>query len=558
MFKNLTQYKTLYIQVLKEKYQRKQDRNLEFSKNMSIVKNNDNSTFQSLYGIIKNKQKVQNPLNQVYIDAVAKVFDFNNGIVCFTTVTIDPVLNLSEDNYNNFVDRYEPNFDSETDEQKAVFGFFDDTIKNQYKVVQNFYKSLSNSLNHAKLPKTKRMKVLELTKNLNIHTHNIIKLKNQDDLEKYINSIFHSRKNLQIGEIEIAISEEFVDGLLNSKMSVRLNNKTTVLTFTKLDKNGVKYKINESEKSAGNFISIKKIQDSQKDRKHMTKYLFKYLLKTSNNSSNETYVFSHLGFRQTEMSNNFFFEKLENTCTKDELLTISQAVYREVKKYERGDKTLFSSQIKQFPFLELSKKYKQESIQKTTQYLIDFCNFSKDMFDETDHELWLYEMKYFEKSMKMDILDSEMNSITYTVSLFESKKLNIINNKVWFVDTTCDNGFQMVELFDFDNKEVKVYSSFVGFIEDKYEKTGKLDIYDYFDIFFFLDGHPFSEYEARKEMFKHEMMLIDEAEKQRKNSLYEKRCAEYEHLYKIEEQKYLSNYKEYSSSTIKYDLCEDF
>lgn len=306
---------TEFKNFIKTEFKKKHTKNLNYlkSKLLTYKDNNQNRAF-TLYDKYVFEKKTIKAKVQDEITSVSLAM--KNKIVVFNTPTLSPELNLNS-NKNNTIEK------------------ISNQLKKQYEEFQKYSKKLRNynyrENKEIKLFKFKSVSAFEVTKKVNIHRHNIDLVNDFEDLLIYLRVILLKRKDLKIGRIELAIDEEIVNKLVYTKQQIKINNKYQDLTF-KYSEKLKGYIIENSKKGAGNFVYIKPIKDLSKDKTHLTKYLFKYLLKSSNETSLDSMIFSYLGFKQKQYTHNFFTNKLK----KHELEKLSSIVYN-LKRFNKTD-----------------------------------------------------------------------------------------------------------------------------------------------------------------------------------------------------------------------------
>ncbi|MDP3267194.1 MAG: hypothetical protein Q8M39_10250, partial [Sulfuricurvum sp.] len=197
------------------------------------------------------------------------------------------------------------------------------------------------------------IRVYELTKKLNIHCHKTDLLKSENDFIRYLEAIILSRKNNNIGRVELVVNAGFFEAIQklfkNKEIKIRVNNKYEILSLMKRstkfqgEKQSI-YIIKETKKGEGNFIYFRTIEDSKGTGQHLTDYMFKYMLKSfdfneenkllepRSKVSKETLIFSKLKLRQKIYSINFFTDKLQ----KDYLEKLNGRFFTFFKQLERN------------------------------------------------------------------------------------------------------------------------------------------------------------------------------------------------------------------------------
>lgn len=295
-------------------------RNEQLKKKLIISNNVDTTKRFTLYDLEQMKKKIRSSVIQNEISSISKLM--NGKIIRFTTNTINSNMNVDKD------------FPIYNDE-RFQFGELENRMFKQYEEFKKYNKSLrnynyndENGLN--KKINGKSLRVFELTKSFNIHQHRIDVLNDFTELKEYIKSIFYKRNNTNIGRTEIRVDEQILNKILETEITIRINNKNETLEFIKkYDEESKRdfYIIKNSMKNNGNFIYLKPIKDIRNDKTHLTNYLFKYLLKASDEGSLENMVFSKIGVRQQQYSHKFFCD-----MEKMKLQKISSIIYREVKR----------------------------------------------------------------------------------------------------------------------------------------------------------------------------------------------------------------------------------
>ena len=299
-----------YIEEAQSLYEQKELKKRLFAQKVLFTRK-DNSRAFSLEDVNTYKEKTKSALVQNEIRSIAKVME--KKIVIFQTRTINPMLNV-------------PLLDTTLEK-------IDADIKKQYEHFKRFHRHMKQFKYEDRKLNYKFVRMYELTKSLNIHSHCLDILDDALDLEHYLKSIVHARKNHDIGRIELAVNVptfRHIEKLFKKGFVVRVNNQYITL---KLHRRFGFYVISDFvTRQKGNFIYIRVLQENQNDSKAITKYAFKYLLKTTKKTSKEQAIFSKLKIRQQQFSKDFF------SCgiRKDILYRTSSKIYTMVKRKREG------------------------------------------------------------------------------------------------------------------------------------------------------------------------------------------------------------------------------
>jgi len=420
-----------FFEILDKNYKTKKFKELLRGKRTLFLSKDQNNTSITLEKLLSQKLEIRKAVLQNEISSISKVLD--NGILLFTTMTIDPKLN------NNF-------------EKIQSGNELLENIKRQHKEFTSFLKKISlyryrsEETKKLKSIKTKTIRVVEITKNYNIHLHNIVLLKDIKDFKHYFKSLYLARKKFEIGRVEIAIDCNYYNLIkkeFGKGIKVIENKKQKVLKLRKLDELDV---VLNTKKSNGNMIYLKQIKDNENKKQHITKYLFKYLLKNKDESL-ETKLCNYLQIRQIQFSPDFFDTKLP----KDVLYKLSFILYNKIKNDKNNYKQIFSeldSEEKLYSIIyyvsEMIKNNKFEIHKIEKDKKIGYVVIYTDERGE-DHLI----LDTFPKYEKIE--DSEEMIKYYELLLLEqNRKLNIKNFSNLWNDL-------MFEIFDdFENYMIDV------------------------------------------------------------------------------------------------------
>lgn len=301
-----------------------------------IFTHKENNTFLSLKDIFKKQQIVKRSVIQNEINSINQVQQ--DKIIIFHTSTIDPVLNLPRK-----IDNAE---------------LLEEQIKKQYEEFNKYFRTITKRNNDKKIT-YKNIRVYELTKKLNLHCHKTDFLNSENDFIRYLEAIILSRKNNNIGRVELVVNAGFFEAIQklfkDKQIKIRVNNKYEVLSLMKRsikfqgEKQSV-YIVKETKKGEGNFIYFRTILDNKGTGQHLTDYMFKYMLKSfdfneenkllepRSKVSKETLIFSKLKLRQKIYSINFFTDKLQ----KDDLEKLNGRFFTFFKQRERNQINILS------------------------------------------------------------------------------------------------------------------------------------------------------------------------------------------------------------------------
>ncbi|MFK2822523.1 hypothetical protein ACH5BK_06025 [Arcobacter sp. YIC-80] len=414
-----------YIEDSKNKFNEKNIKNKLFSQKILFKRKNENKAF-TLSEIEDYKSKVYNAQVQSEIFSISKIME--NKVVFFQTATINPSLNITS------TDR--------------TFPLIDNKIKEQYECFKKFHRYRKQFKFNNKKQDFKFIRVYELTKACNLHSHNIDILSNTSKIEHYLKSIIHRRKSNQIARVELAITKpifQYVKELFSNGFTIRVNNRYIQLKLIK--KHGLYTIENINEMGKGNFIYFKILNQEPKTQKNITKYVFKYLLKskTPNKISKEMAIFSKLKIRRCQYSLDFF------SCgiRKDILYRTSSKLYNIVYKYKNEDIRLRpkTEQKKCFIF------YTAKLFKRTTLFKIRNC---------------IYYRKNFKSDAKwVEVLDTKK----YSVEVFKDR----------FSDTQTYCEKSKINENMTDNDYVKMVNDFIRSIYyyTGLENSDNIDLYDY-------------------------------------------------------------------------------
>ena len=337
------------------------------------IKEENNSYFNeniiSLYDIEKYNLRIRKRTRQNEINSICKKINEENKLLTFITTTLNPKMNLTETRLR----REKTNFLIKDDNERIT-----NILTRQYETFKKFNNKLVKHNyyvnNENKTLKTDFLRVLELTKKLNIHQHEIKLLNNINEVLELIKAVIYKRKNENIGRIEIRLDENLLNEILKKGIKLRINNKYINLTIkkTKFYKDKRTYfKLLETELEKGNFIYLKAIQDIENNNEHITKYLFKYLLKRSNEETFENKLFHNLDMRQKNYSQAFFTDKL----TKQDLFNISSKLYRIITHNTHNNELLTNLKIdKKTTIYETRKFFNNEILEYDEKEKIIYIN----------------------------------------------------------------------------------------------------------------------------------------------------------------------------------------
>lgn len=301
-----------------------------------IFTHKENNTFLSLKDIFKKQQIIKKSVIQNEINSINQIQQ--DKIVIFHTSTIDPVLNLPRK-----IDNTE---------------LLEEQIKKQYEEFNKYFRTITKRNNDKKIT-YKNIRVYELTKKLNLHCHKTDFLNCENDFIRYLEAIVLSRKNNNIGRVELVVNVGFFETIQklfkDKQIKIRVNNKYEILSLIKRsikfqgEKQSV-YIVKETKKGEGNFIYFRTILDNKETGQHLTDYMFKYMLKSfdfneenkllepRSKVSKETLIFSKLKLRQKIYSINFFTDKLQ----KDDLEKLNGRFFTFFKQLERDKVNVLS------------------------------------------------------------------------------------------------------------------------------------------------------------------------------------------------------------------------
>lgn len=534
-----------YIQELKGDYILKNNDIYEAS-HKSIFKHKSNNSYLSLKDILDKKTIIQSSIIQNEINSINDIQ--KDKFIIFKTTTLDPEINISEDIYNienleefklnqskdleklnnihihdletfstfnidkdiqDYKDKQNKELQSFKNKQdkklyEKQYSKLEEQLKNQYEEMNLYFKHISN-MNDKKKLKYKNIRIYELTELLNLHSHKIDLLDNQEDFISYIESLFLSRNKFNIGRVELVVDINFFNVIekyfKDKKIKVRINNKYTYLTLIKKvikKENKTMYYIKETEKGKGNFIYFRTIEQlTETDKDYIASYLFKYMLKTydidNKHISKETLVFNKLKFKQKIYSTNFYTDKLN----KDELEKLNNKFFTYFKMEENNKKTPLSYLKKEdYEFIVNNKnsmfstlssllnrnvfKYREENIIE-----MEYLNLKNQI--EIKLNDYDYKTKFkFNHYLKNELYSMFEDDVMIRIFPLIEKKFNEEQDYEILVDILLtaifdylEDSYKDLENYDYEDNHLigRLTQAMFKFFEDKFKYSNEKVIY---------------------------------------------------------------------------------
>jgi len=431
---------TLYKEYNKNIYKEKMIQERNFKKHTLLTAQDKKYCF-TLFDVNKQEKITRKAKLQNEIMSITKKIEDEKLLMCFTTCTIKPSYNLSKVMLNQN-ELYKISKDKNKFENHFIN--LDNQLYKQYRVFKDFSKKIKkHKTRERKSLSYDYLNVFELTKKLNLHTHQITLLKNKKDLYEYIKSVILSRKNTDIARTEIRLDKKLIDVIKNDTIIIR--KKEYYITKYKKTKGQQIYKFRRADKEKGNILFLREIKDTINDKQHITKYLFKYLLKRSHKDSFENIVFKNIRMRQKQYSHKFFSKKID----KLKLFKISSIIYKNLKKNE----TLKSLNLNENRTIyEVSKRINNNTlkIQEDLKYKIDdnLDEHTKEILKtETNENIYIKINDNWVLVSRIEKFEKDTYSKRNEYKLLQEKEK--INNKLYF--ESLDNKVYSNNTYIIDN-----------------------------------------------------------------------------------------------------------
>lgn len=326
-----------YKNYIKNENKVKLNNRKNFKRKTLLRSNNPNAPLITLFDVENYTKRTQKAQIQNEISSISsKILEENKNLM-FITTTLNPKMNvtfekITHEKVKNGLSDFEIIEKIQTEQYETFKSFNNKVVKHHYNNLKNENITL----------KTDFLRVLELTKSLNIHQHQITLTNDLIETIEVIRRIILKRESENIGRIEIRLKENLLKKIIETGIIYKLNNKVINITFKRIIQKKDKfkrifYKMVETETEKGNYIYLKPILNIEKNENNeeneqkntnleITKYLFKYLLKSNSEESFENQLFHILDMRQNQYSHNFFTNKLN----KRDLFKISSVLYKKL------------------------------------------------------------------------------------------------------------------------------------------------------------------------------------------------------------------------------------
>ncbi|PUE65434.1 hypothetical protein [Arcobacter caeni] len=451
-----------YTNYIKNKNKVKLDNRKNFKRKTLLRSSNPNTPLITLFDVENYTKKVKKSIIQNEISSISQKIDEENKNLMFITTTLNPKMNLTREKIEEYKNKFLLN-DFEIIEKIQTDQY--ETFKSfNNKIVKYYYK---NNENENITLKTDFLRVLELTKNLNIHQHQITLTNDINETIEVIRRIILKRTNEQVGRIEIRLKENLLNEIMKKGIIYRLNNKVINVTFKQIiqkkDKfNRTFYKLTETEEEKGNFIYLKPILNNENNEENeqkntnleITKYLFKYLLKSNSEESFENQLFHNLEMRQNQYSHNFFTDKIN----KSDLFKISSILY----------KNLYDIQIKTKIRVKNTKGMIYETRKLLNNNIIEYNKKDKIIIynnkEKDEKEELLHLNKYEKETIKGKFREFEVIG----KKSFHNEKITMEEEYKWkklLLKQTYEKQFLQKKLLE-KKKELKLFNTTIKQFND--------------------------------------------------------------------------------------------